>query len=428
MRSRRSFSKGLAAVFAGVAVANPLEALAKKRKPRAISTGNWSRAGNSSSYRAPTTTKLIRDFGTSPMLTASSLKNIKAAISRYEKIVAKGGWGKLPKSRVLVRGAKGKIVASLIKRLAAEGYMELPDNPKSMLVFGEKTEKALKQYQKANGLHANGKLNKETRKALNISASARLATLKANLPRVAEAVKGLPDRYIVVNIPATQLDAVEFGILHSRHNVVVGKASRPSPILKSRVTQLNFNPYWNAPVSIVKKDIIPKLRKSLNILKTMNIKIYDGYGGPEVDPKKVDWSKADPEKYHFRQEPGEGNAMASVKINFANKYAVYMHDTPTKRLFSQASRYFSSGCVRVDKVHILTDWILKKTSGWDRNKIEAVVKSGEREDVKVKNGPQVQFVYFTAWATDDGLVHFRNDIYKLDGTGFVSGQPKALDS
>jgi len=208
--------------------------------------------------------------------------------------------------------------------------------------------------------------------------------------------------------------------------VVVGKTDRPSPALMSKVSELNFNPYWNAPESIVRKDIIPKMRKSLKILDQMDIKIYDGYKGPEIDPTTVDWNSADPSRYHFRQEPGQGNAMASVKINFPNKHAVYMHDTPTKQLFTESARYFSSGCVRVDKVHILTNWILNGHDGWDRDEIKAVVRSGERLDVKVPAGPDIRFAYLTAWAAEDGQVHFRDDIYKLDGTGFVVGQPEGI--
>ena len=116
--------------------------------------------------------------------------------------------------------------------------------------------------------------------------------------------------------------------------------------------------------------------------------------------------------------------MASVKINFPNKYAVYLHDTPTKQLFEQSVRYFSSGCVRVDKVHILTNWILQGQDGWDTDKIKSVVKSGERMDVAVKKPPQLRIVYLTAWVTEDNRAHFRDDIYSLDGTGFITGQPE----
>ena len=418
MQNRRHIVKSFLAVAASLGAVPSVFAQ--------TSIGNWNQGGAGGANRASTKTRVVSDFGISPMVTPTSYNSLKNAIARYEIIVARGGWPKIPRTRVLVRGSKNKVIRLLKQRLAAEGYLPVNYLNGAGKKFDVETHKALVAYQKAQGLHALGRLDRPTQQALSVSARSRLATLRANLPRIKAAIAKLGDRYIMVNIPATQLDAVEFGVVYSRHNVIAGQASRPSPILNSRVTELNFNPYWNAPVSIVKKDILPKLQKSLRILKKLDIKIYDGYGGPEVDPKKVDWKTADPKRYHFRQQPGEGNAMASVKINFSNKYAVYMHDTPTKQLFGAGQRYFSSGCVRIDKVHLLTDWLLKNQEDWNASKIQTVVKSGERMDVKVKRSTQVRFVYLTAWVTDEGIAHFRNDIYKLDGTGFVSGQPRAL--
>ena len=389
------------------------------------SVGNWNQGGGGAN-RATTTTRVIADATVPPMITRNSYDAIQRAIAKYEIIVARGGWPEVPRGRVLVRGSSSPDVKILKARLAAENYLPVTYTGLNSKKFDDDTFKALVNYQKAQGLRALGRLDKATRTALAVPAKDRLATLRANLARVKAAVTKLGDRYVIVNIPAAQLDAVEFGTVYSRHNVIAGQASRPSPILNSRISQLNFNPYWNAPVSIVRRDIIPKLKKSLGILKQLDIKIFDGYGGPEVDPKTVDWSKADPKRYHFRQQPGKENAMASVKINFRNPYQVYMHDTPTKQLFTAGQRYFSSGCVRIEKVHVLTSWLLKNQSDWNPDKIQSVVKSGERLDVKVQRATQVRFVYLTAWTTDDGITHFRDDIYKLDGTGFVSGQPRPL--
>jgi len=418
VQNRRNFVKASLAAIAVSGISSPANSQ--------ISIGNWSGSGGSASQGATTKTRLVGDLGLSPMITRNSYGSLANAIARYEIIVARGGWPKIPRTRILVYGAKNNIIPLVKRRLAAEGY--LPDSHINSTdkTFDDDTHQALVVYQKALGLHARGRLDKATQNALSVSAESRLATLKANLPRVKVATAKLGDRYVMVNIPATQLDAVEFGVVYSRHNVIAGLASRPSPILNSRISELNFNPYWNAPVSIVRRDIIPKMHKNLNILKELDIKIFDGYGGPEVDPTTVDWKSADPKRYHFRQQPGEGNAMASVKINFGNKYQVYMHDTPTKQLFNSNQRYFSSGCVRIDKVHLLTDWLLKNQEDWNPDKIQSVVKSGERLDVKVKKSTQVRFVYLTAWVTDDGVAHFRDDIYQLDGTGFVTGQPRAL--
>jgi murein L,D-transpeptidase YcbB/YkuD len=371
----------------------------------------------------PTRTEVVEDGSVLPMLTAGSEMHMQRAIGRYEIIVARGGWPRLPQTRILVKDSDDPVVMLLRQRLAAEGYLPYQGGQLSSQFSGE-VETALRRFQANHGLYAHGRLDQATADELNVTAAERLKTLIANLPRVQQYSKDLGARYIVVNVPAGQLDAVENGRLRSRHNVIVGKIDRPTPVLQSRISELNFNPYWNAPVSIVEKDILPKVRQNVGILKQLDIKVFDGYGGPEVDPTTIDWTDVAPDRYFFRQEPGEGNAMATVKINFPNPYAVYMHDTPTKQLFTATSRYFSSGCVRVEKVDILVNWLLENRFEWSPAAVKAVEASGERTDVKIADGPQLRFAYLTSWVSDDDQAHFRPDIYNLDGTGFITGQPE----
>ena len=137
----------------------------------------------------------------------------------------------------------------------------------------------------------------------------------------------------------------------------------------------------------------------------------------------MDWLNTAPDRFVLRQDPGEGNALATMKINFANKYMVYMHDTPHRELFGSNARYESSGCVRVEKVSTVVDWILGGQDGIDASEIEMITASQQPYDVKVLNPPDVRFMYLTAWATEDGVINFRPDIYGLDGSGFVLGQP-----
>ncbi len=370
---------------------------------------------------APTRTQVVKDEGVWPMVSAESPHLMEEAIARYEIIVRRGGWLRLPRTRILVPGMKKNAVRALRRRMIAEGYLP-PDNGDSRK-FDETLASAVIRFQKNMGLRPTGYVDKATRRQLNISAEARLETLRANLPRIEYDIRGVAARYIIVNIPAAQLETVENGRVYSRHNVIVGMPDRPSPSLISRVKELNFNPYWNAPVSIVRKDIIPKAKKSIRFLKQMNIRILDRATGEEIDPRTIDWDRLDPARYLFRQEPGAGNAMASVKVNFPNRYSVYLHDTPTRQLFNQGSRYYSSGCVRVDQVHILTNWILNGQDGWTPERIQEIVRARQRVDVRVFNSPSLIITYLTAWVTGDGQVHFRDDIYHLDGTGFVSGQP-----
>ncbi len=358
-----------------------------------------------------------------PMVSPRSLQAMYDAISRYEIIVRRGGWPNVRAKRPLVVGAKSKGVRRLRQRLAIERYLPAGASANSKK-FDQTLFKAVKRFQSRHGLSPTGKVDRQTAAVLNMPAGVRLQQLRENLPRMQEYTKNLGGRYVIVNIPATQLEAVAFGRVYSRHNVVVGKPSRPSPVLASNISKLNFNPYWNAPVSIVAKDILPKVRKNPGWLRTMRIRVFDGHGGPQIDPRAVNWNSVAPDRYHFRQDPGGKNAMASVKINFPNKYSVYLHDTPSKGLFKRPQRFFSSGCVRVDKVHILTNWLLQGQQGWNAQRIRAVAKSEQPTDVELYSPAQLRMVYLTAWALPDGSVHFRPDIYRLDGSGFVKGQPR----
>ena len=205
---------------------------------------------------------------------------------------------------------------------------------------------ALQAFQSSHGIAPSGKIDERTRAELNITAHARLQTLRENYPRVGEYALDLGARNILVNIPSAQLETVEYGKVRSRHNVVVGKRERPSPSLKSVVSDINFNPYWSAPASIVKKDLVPKFLKDPTIFEQMNIRIFDGVGGPEIDPYTIDWINTPADRYVFRQEPGENNALATMKFIFANKHTVFMHDTPHRELFEVNARFESSGCLR----------------------------------------------------------------------------------
>jgi murein L,D-transpeptidase YcbB/YkuD len=184
--------------------------------------------------------------------------------------------------------------------------------------------------------------------------------------------------------------------------------------VNSRINEIIVNPYWTAPTSIVRKDIIPLMRKNPNYLRDSKIRLF-APDGSEVDPMTVDWSTDEAARYRFRQEPGTNNAMASVKINFPSPDGVYMHDTPQQSLFGQMMRFDSSGCVRVQNVRDLVTWILRDTPGWSRQKFEATIKTGESVPVAVTNPVPVHFLYVSAWSTGDGVAQFRDDIYGWDG-------------
>ncbi|MBL8789989.1 MAG: L,D-transpeptidase family protein [Rhizobiales bacterium] len=399
---------------------------AKKRDQRNVISNANSGEATVGGGKATTETAVVADQNIAPMLTPEGANELRAAESRYRQIIADGGFPKVSRSN-LKKGAKGKNVIALNRRLFMEGYVrQEATEGEYAAIFTSATEEGVRRFQQNMGLSATGRLDGVTADALNIPAERRLAAIQANIPRLEEYAKDLGDRYVIVNIPAQQIETVQNGLVFSKHNAIVGRPERPSPVVMTSLSDINFNPYWNAPVSIVERDIIPKMKGGNDILREMNIKVFKGFGGPEIDPDTVNWRTAIPDDYHFRQEPGEHNAMATAKINFPSPFGVYMHDTPEKQLFNSSNRFYSSGCVRVQNMPLLVNWVLNGQEGIGEAQIATLAETLERKDVKLATPPQLRFAYLTAWPTTGGTIAFRKDIYELDGTGFVTGQPMPL--
>ncbi|WP_395447305.1 murein L,D-transpeptidase [Aminobacter sp. UC22_36] len=349
---------------------------------------------------------------TLPVFTQQTAAFTQQAIAQYQNIVAQGGWPVVPATKKLRLGVEDPDVQVLRKRLMVSGDL----SPRAGLSdsFDTYVDAALKRFQARHGLPDDGVMGQYTYAAMNISAQVRLGQLETNLGRIQAQAGTLGQRYVNVNIPAAQVEAVENDRVVLRHTAIVGKVDRQSPIVNSKINEIVVNPYWNAPVSIVRKDIIPLMRKNPNYLTDNKIRLF-APDGSEVDPMNVDWSTEEAAKYRFRQDPGANNAMASVKINFPSPDGVYMHDTPQQSLFGKLMRFDSSGCVRVQNVRDLVTWILRDTPGWSRSHFEQAIKSGENTPVPVTNPVPVYFTYVSAWSTGDGVVQFRDDIYGRDG-------------
>ena len=220
----------------------------------------------------------------------------------------------------------------------------------------------------------------------------------------------------------------------SRHVAVVGRLSRPTHILNSKIYDVTLNPYWTAPRSIVEKDIVPLMRTDPTYLKRNNIRLIDGKG-QEVAPETIDWNAEKAPNLMFRQDPGKINAMSSTKINFHNPNNEYMHDTPQQGLFNKLMRFESSGCVRVQNVRDLITWLLRDTPGWSRQDIERVIDTRVNTPIRLAVEVPVYFVYISAWSARDRVVQFRDDIYQMDGatelalqTGYNQEGGQTVDS
>jgi len=349
---------------------------------------------------------------TQPIFSPRTVGYVQQSIIDYQNIVAQGGWPEVPATKKLQLGVSDPDVQMLRRRLMVSG--DLSQRAGISDAFDTYVDAGVKRFQARHGLPADGVMGQYTYAAMNVSAPVRLGQLETNLARLQAQAGTLGDRYVNVNIPAAQIEAVENDRVVLRHTAIVGKIDRQSPIVNSKINEIIVNPYWNAPVSIVRKDIIPLMRKNPNYLKDNHIRLF-APDGSEVDPMSIDWSTEEAAKYRFRQDPGAINAMASVKINFPSPDGVYMHDTPQQSLFGKLMRFDSSGCVRVQNVRDLVTWILRDTPGWDRQHFEQAIKSGANTPVAVTNPVPVYFTYVTAWSTGDRVVQFRDDIYGKDG-------------
>jgi len=357
---------------------------------------------------------------TVPMLSSDSATATEAAIARYRDIAAQGGWGTLPTNLRLKLGSRGKGVIALRRRLLATGDLTQEDNASD--TYDSFTEAAVRRFQTRHGLGITGTVGEQTIAAMNVPVETRIQQLEVNLVRLRSFSGFLGQRYVVTNIPAAQVETVENGQVVTRHAAGVGKIDRQSPIMTTRAVDINFNPFWTVPVSIIKKDLIPRMRKDPNYLRDEKIRIYNSQG-QEVQASEVNWNSEDATHFTFRQDPGaDVNSLGTVRINIANPYGVYMHDTPEKGIFGDDYRFVSSGCVRVQNVRDYVTWLLKDTPGWTRDQIDAAIASGQRIDVKLAQPVPVYWVYLTAWASPDGIVNFRDDIYQKDG---IQGVPIA---
>lgn len=355
-----------------------------------------------------------------PTLAAANIGATQAAIRRYAEIVKGGGWPAVP-DVVMRSGSNGPAVGALRQRLRVSG--DLREDSGNPQYFDYYVERAVKRFQASNGLSPTGVVDQRTIAALNVSAEVRLRQLRVNLPRLQELSRSAAKRYVLVNIPAAQIEAIENGVVVSRHAGVVGKPDRKTPILRSSIHQLNFNPVWHLPPTVISKDLIPRGREmqraGRDVLVKFGIDAYDG-NGRKLDPAKINWSSSAVNGLTYRQQPGKDNPLGFLKINFHNQHSVYLHDTPSEGVFGRNFRAASSGCVRVSNIEMLATWLLRGNGDWSETRVNQMKTSGERKDVSLKRPVPLYMAYITAWATQDGIVQFRRDLYSKDGAGAVA--------
>ena len=344
------------------------------------------------------------------------------ASERYSAIVDAGGW---PTDIAAIGpGTKGPAVAKLRKRLAIEG--DLGAGEASGLAWDNGLTAAVKHFQARMGLRQTGIVSGATLKAINVPARVRFNQLASSAERLAGLNFSFDDRYVVVNLPSTSVEAVENGRVAHRYVAIVGDPDHPSPEISAHIQVVNLNPTWTVPTSIIKKEIIPRMQRDPGYLTRAKIRILDG-SGKEINPKSVNWSTERAANYTLRQDSGAGNSLGSIRIGMPNKLAVYMHDTPSKGLFGADYRFLSHGCVRVQGVYDYAAWLLEGTRRRPVRRLGQGGAAGQDQGRRALRHQPHQ-----SGAGDLGLsdrlgerrraANFRDDVYGVDTVGAAQAE------
>ena len=327
-------------------------------------------------------------------------------------------WPRLPEKTSWERGQGGEIADRLRARLRFSGDLpQAPDDPGLDADF--EVSEGLRRFQERHGLEADGRLGPQTLQALNVSSKERARQVELNLERWRWLPRDLGARHIRVNVPQFDLAVVEEGQEAMRMRVVVGRHYRRTPVFSSFLDHLVFNPDWNIPTRIAVQDILPKVRKDPAYLRREKIRVFASWdlNAAELDPDSINWAEV-AEKgfpYKLRKDPGPHNDLGRVKFMFPNKFAVYLHDTPSKRLFERSMRGFSSGCIRIEKPMDLAEYVLRDSAGWSRDAVVAAMDSGAAQHtVRLPGTIAVHLIYMTAGVNARGQLQFWPDLSQRD--------------
>jgi len=346
---------------------------------------------------------------------------LKALLARYRAIRQGGGWKAIPAGATLRPGGSDPRVPALRSRLAATGEA----NPVTAVPerFDDALAAGVAAFQKRHGLAADGVVGARTLEELNVSIDDRIAQIRVNLERARWLLNDIGDEFVIVNIAGFRLYYLAKGQIVWQTDVQVGKPYRSTPVFRSLIRYLVFNPTWTVPPGILKNDILPAQKRDPSYLARKGLKVIDG-SGREIDAAAIDWEKTSARSfpYRIRQDPGPENSLGRVKFMFPNEHSVYLHDTPHRELFERDERAFSSGCIRVADPLKLAELLLRGNEGWDRAAIDAAIAAGKLKSVTLAQPVPVLLAYWTAW-DDAGSAQFRRDLYGRDGKVL-----KALDA
>jgi murein L,D-transpeptidase YcbB/YkuD len=287
--------------------------------------------------------------------------------------------------------------------------------PSDPTVYDAALREAVVAFQETSNLKPDGVIGERTIAALNGDASTTSKATQAEKIRLAmERLRWLPRdfgrRHVFANQAAFELYVLEDGRQVWQTKVIVGKPKNQTAFFVDELETVVFNPYWGVPQSIIVKEMLPYLRQDPSYLDRQGFEVTD-LNGRHISSSAIDWSQFGSKvPLNVRQPPGSDNALGEVKFLFPNSHSIYMHDTPSKPLFSKPVRAFSHGCVRVENPRRFAQILL----GWPAEEVAAMIERRDNREVDLPSKVPVYLAYFTAWPDASGQVRFYDDIYGRD--------------
>ena len=335
--------------------------------------------------------------------------SLRQALAQLRAVRDRGGWPKVAVDYSLKPGMDEPAVAQLRARMVAAGFLD-PRLGRGTKYDGAVTA-AVKKYQTEQYLGADGVAGATTLAALNVPVEARIDQVRVNMERARWLLYKLQGTFVIVDIAGYKVAMYRDGQRIWRSRVQVGKAARNTPIFQAQITYITFNPTWTVPPTILKEDVLPKVRANPGYLANNRIRVLDREGNV-LDPSSVDWSN--PRGLTLRQDAGPDSSLGQVVIRFPNDYAIYLHDTPHRELFAKTVRATSSGCIRVENPLQLVELLFNDPVKWNSAGIQKQLANGKTQNISLPVKVPVLLAYWTVDLESDGRVAFKPDVYGYD--------------
>lgn len=400
--------------------------------------------------RALATDDAVRSFLADVVPPHEEYRDLVEALDHLRTISEQGGWPEVPDGPTLEAGesADPERLLTLARRLHVSGDLkEIPQDlqaasPRPPLepakaketgesgASGDSSEasespaltselaQALRRFQRRHGIRVDGILGPNAMAALNVPVEEKIEQVRMNLERWRWLPADFGSRYVYVNTADQKLETYDGDTRRNRMAVVVGKEGWHTPVFSDEMERVVFHPFWNVPDSIVRRDLLPKVRENPSYLGDNGYEVLSGWGSDaqRIDPSTIDWSSVDLSNFRVRQRPGPGNALGQIKFLFPNRFNVYLHDTPAQHLFDEPDRARSHGCVRVEKPVELAGFVFAETEGWNQRKARVVLQRPKpfRQVVELDRKLPVYMLYWTVFRDREGRWHFLEDVYGHD--------------